>query len=653
MVRIMQGDGSLQVWVRYIALGALFLIPFTPLIVANSFFFPFITGKAFYFRILVEVAFAAWAVLAASDPRYRPRFSPITIAVLAFVGWMFVANLFAPNVTKAFWSNFERMEGWVLLAHLGMFFFAAGAVLRVEGRWRAWFLTSLGVSIVILGYASLQVLGVAETHQGSTRATASFGNAIYLAAYLLFNTFIALWLAVTEKQQWLKWALVILSVVSGVFIFSTQTRGTVVALVGALGVAALLTLFTKGKQARMFAAGGLVALIIIVGGFIAMRDSDLVRQNSLLNRIAHTSLADGATRFTLWSMALEGVRERPIVGWGQEGFNYVFNQYYRPSLYAQEAWFDRAHNAFIDWLSAGGVPAFILYIALFVVGIWSLYRAPFSPTERTVLISALIGYAIHNVFVFDNLFSYVYFFAILGLIESHLPRPREPKKVEVIPIDFALPIGVVALLMVIWFVNISGIGVAHGLIRALSPQPGGLVENLQIFTELTEPPSFAAQEVREQLVNFALQVVSQNDVPNEVKARVATLAIWEMKKQVAAYPQDARGHLQLSLAYRLTQDIEGIMGQLDAAIEDSPRKQQILIQKGITLIQLSRFAEAKEVLVAAYRLEPRNLESSKYAVISAIAAKDEAIAREILTAHPEIAQEVAELIKRFGGEAAQ
>src|SRR5687767_14284643 len=103
---------------RWIALGALFLVPLTPLIVANSFFFPFITGKAFYFRIVIEIAVVAWVVLAVLDAEYRPRFSWIGAAVVGFVAWMFIANLFAIDVPKAFWSNFERMEGWVLLVHL-------------------------------------------------------------------------------------------------------------------------------------------------------------------------------------------------------------------------------------------------------------------------------------------------------------------------------------------------------------------------------------------------------------------------------------------------------------------------------------------------------------------------------------------------------
>src|SRR3989338_6077616 len=128
----MKQDGVARDIARWTALSALFLIPLAPLIVANGFFFPFITGKAFYFRTLVEIAFVAWAVLAVLDKEYRPRFSIIGLAVLAFVLWMFVADAFAINAHNAFWSNFERMEGWVLLAHLLGFFFATSAVLRRE-----------------------------------------------------------------------------------------------------------------------------------------------------------------------------------------------------------------------------------------------------------------------------------------------------------------------------------------------------------------------------------------------------------------------------------------------------------------------------------------------------------------------------------------
>jgi hypothetical protein len=44
---IMERGGTAKQIARWVALGALFLIPLTPLIVVNSYFSPFITGKAF------------------------------------------------------------------------------------------------------------------------------------------------------------------------------------------------------------------------------------------------------------------------------------------------------------------------------------------------------------------------------------------------------------------------------------------------------------------------------------------------------------------------------------------------------------------------------------------------------------------------------
>src|SRR3990167_5263398 len=158
------------------------------------------------------------------------------------------------------------MEGWVFPGRLIAFFVGARPVLTVEGKWRAWFLTSLAVSLIVLGYAFLQAVGLSEIHQGSLRTDASFGNSIYLAIYLLFNTFISRWLAFTEERTWLKWALFALIPVNIIFIFLTQTRGTILSLLGSLVLVALLAVFSGGSgAARRVAAGGPVGRFPFVG----------------------------------------------------------------------------------------------------------------------------------------------------------------------------------------------------------------------------------------------------------------------------------------------------------------------------------------------------------------------------------------------------
>ncbi len=643
----MHSGGTAKQIARWVALIALFLIPLTPLIIANSYFFPFITGKAFYFRILVEIAVAAWVVLALLDKEYRPRFSLIGAAVVGFVAWMFIADSFALNVAKAFWSNFERMEGWVLLIHLLGFFFAAGAVLRVEKKWRAWFLASLAASVIVSGYALLQLAGSLPIHQGSTRIDATLGNSAYLAIYFLFNVFIALWLALTEKYAWLKWSLISLAVVEAVLIIYTETRGTVVGLTGAFGLALLLTALTAGKRVRRIAVFVLIGLVLLVGGFYLARHTHFVESNHTLQRIDSISLADGQTRFTIWHMAFEGVTQSPktlVLGWGQEGFNYVFNKYYDPSLYLQEQWFDRAHNAFIDWLVAGGVPAFLLYLSLFGSALFLLWKSSgLSRPERIALTAALVGYAAHNFFVFDNLYSYVYFFAILALIDSQVARPI--KKLEHAPVvadadgmAYALPIAAAALLAVIWYVNVPGMQAATELITAISPTvidpqtnaPELSQANIATFEDLVKHPAFAAQEVREQLVSTASEIAQSSWATATQKQEIVSLAINEMRKQVAAYPLDAREHLELAYAYRAEGDSIDSLKEILAASALSPGKEEIWLEAGETEWDLGDTKAAQADFNKAYALGPQFTDLAAYAAAGDIAAGDTATANKVL-----------------------
>ena len=632
----MQTGGIARQIARWIALVALFLIPLTPLLVANTYFFPFITGKAFFFRILVEILVSAWVVLALLDKEYRPRLSWVGMAVIAFVAWMFVADLFAVNVAKAFWSNFERMEGWVLLIHLLGFFFAASAVLRAEKKWRAWFLTSLAVSLAVSGYALLQLAGTLAIHQGSSRIDATLGNSAYLAIYFLFNTFIALWLALTEKRAWLKWSLIALAVLETVLLFYTETRGTALGIIIGFALAAFLTAVTAGKRARRAAAGALVLIVVFVGGLYAARDTAFVQGNHVLQRITSISLADGATRFTIWHMALEGVAERPVVGWGQEGFNYVFNKFYDPSLYAQEPWFDRAHNAFIDWLTAGGVPAFLLYLSLFGTAFALLWRSTeLSRPERILLTSALVGYAVHNLFVFDNLYSYIYFFAILALIDSQVARPC--KKLDEAPVlsdgegmTYALPIAAATALVLIWTVNIPGMQAATNLITALSPSPAGVAANLAAFEDLAAHPAFAAQEIREQIVSFAAQVMQDSSATDQEKQQAVSLAVSEMRKQVAAYPLDAREHLELSYAYRAGGDMVDALKEVQAASVLSPKKESIWIDMGTVSWDQGDVKAAQTDFNTAYALGPQFSDLAAYAAAGDVAVGDMTTADALL-----------------------
>src|SRR5690606_16723118 len=152
---------------RWLVYGSVFAIPFVLLYVSSFMFFPYITGKNFAFRMLVEVAFASWLLLAMIDKSWRPRVSYILYAVLNLLGVMFIANIFGEYAPKSFWSNYERMEGWVTLLHFAMYFVVLGSVIRTEKLWNYFFNTALVAAVIMSGFALAQVAGVADISQGA------------------------------------------------------------------------------------------------------------------------------------------------------------------------------------------------------------------------------------------------------------------------------------------------------------------------------------------------------------------------------------------------------------------------------------------------------------------------------------------------------
>ena len=224
---------------------------------------------------------------------------------------------------KSFWSNFERMEGWVTLVHFFLYFVVLGSVLKTEKLWNCFLNTALVAAVIMSFYALAQVAGIAEVSQGANwRVDALLGNSSYLGVYMLFNMFIAAWMFLRAKTTSRKLVYAALFVMFGYILFNTGTRGSVLGLVGGsvLAFSYLALMAPKGASIKKWALGGLVAVVLVAGGLWAARDTALVADNPVLNRFVGITLAEGGIRFTIWQMAFEGVKERPILGWGAGKF---------------------------------------------------------------------------------------------------------------------------------------------------------------------------------------------------------------------------------------------------------------------------------------------------------------------------------------------
>src|SRR3989338_770089 len=224
-------NSTLKSGALWIIKGGLFIVPFIPLYVSKVLFFPYITGKAFAFRLIVEIIFFAWLALAISYPEFRPKKTPVTLAISFFIAVVALATIFGVSPFKSFWSNFERMEGLVSYLHLFAYFLVLTNVFK-KSDWKIFFNLFIIAAIYENSYAFLQKIGVLLSPQGGTsRADGTIGNPTYLAAYLIFILFfcILLWLEETSRlKKYLYGGMAAWTVLT---IYFTASRGPTLALI--------------------------------------------------------------------------------------------------------------------------------------------------------------------------------------------------------------------------------------------------------------------------------------------------------------------------------------------------------------------------------------------------------------------------------------
>lgn len=584
--------------VRGTVIAGIFLLPFVCLIISTNMFFPYITGKNFALRIIIEVIASLWLALALIKPAYRPKRTWLLGAFATFIFIIALADAFGVAPFKSFWSNYERMDGWITIAHMFVYFVVAASVMQTEKLWKRLFQTSLAVSAYLSIYGLLQVAGVFSLGQSDAggldrRVDATFGNPIYFGIYMLFHIGLAayLWAQTYEERKNTLWVSLMygtLIVFDTIALLFSGTRGSIVGLLGAIFVAGGLALWElrHNKAIKKIAVGIIATVVIVCGGVWMARDTAFVHDIGFLQRMTTISIQDTTThaRFMNWGIALKGFEERPILGWGQENYAIVFDRHYDPNMYNQEPWFDRVHNIIFDWLIAGGILGLAAYLSLFVAAFWLLYRkSAFKPLERSVLVGILVGYFLHNFFVFDNAVSYIIFTTLLAyiawrsgvatdakvLVQKHLPAHLLP---------FATGAGIVLAGVLVWSINGAAYAQNITLLGALMPDQSNIMNNYDAFQKALSYQSLGTQEVREQFAQISAQIASSNALTPAQKEQWLNTAANELIKQSQRSPMDARAPFFAGVLMDAYGDYKDGEVYLKKSLDLAPQKQLILYE---------------------------------------------------------------------------
>ena len=376
-----------------IGIAMLMLTALVPLIVDPFMIFPFVTPKAYAFRLLATGALIC-GLLPAIYRGGRPDGIFWALAALLIV--MLVADADADFPRLAFTSTTERMGGFEELAFVVAYYAALRLLLRHKQHWQLILWSILGVTALVDMFAFYQ----AWLFPG-VRVQSTLGNPAYLGTYACLTTFIALYVA-QNSARWPSYLAYGMAVASGEVVFLTQTRAAILALFAGLCVVVW----------QKYNKRWIVALVLGSVGLILL-------EPDILHRFTHlaSNHEEGNIRLEIWRMGWTGFTIHPWLGWGNEGFKELYLTHVTPYLRAfTNQPFDRAHNLEVDWLISGGLLGFSAYAALIGIGMRAAWRAP--NRERSVLIGLLVAYVVDGQFIFDTPTSYPLLIVALALSAS-------------------------------------------------------------------------------------------------------------------------------------------------------------------------------------------------------------------------------------------
>ena len=281
---------------------------------------------------------------------------------------------------------------------------------------------------------SLGLLGTKYALHGLVRGGARFdtgpggffmdNNSFAVGLCMVLPLLVALTL--TEKSAWVRAAAATMAVCCVLTVVFTFSRGGLLTLV-VVGLALLV------RSRHRWVSAALVA--VAISGLLALtndrlREGYVERISTIVN---FEEDASAVARLEVWETCWRVFLDYPVLGVGPDNFEVVFWRYTREGTR-----FRVAHNAFLQLLTESGLPAVLLFVALFAVSLWRLERLRRSPvawasTYAGMLQVSLLGYLTGAMFLSLAFLELVYHLIAVGVCvelasagEAELAREQRP-----------------------------------------------------------------------------------------------------------------------------------------------------------------------------------------------------------------------------------
>ena len=258
------------------------------------------------------------------------------------------------------------------------------------------------------------------------RVSATLGHSNYLGNFLLYTTPVGVALALTGRG----WARLLATAGAalslGAIAFS-GTRGAWFGIIAGGVIFALLEL-RKGVASvfRNHPFAFLVSLLLaMVLAFVVLLSPPSRNVRERMSAFVDEGLSSSG-RLLLWRDSLQMVPAFPFIGCGPEGFRKAFLGFKSKALgqLSRKANNESPHSAYLEAAISHGLIGAALYVAMIALTLRLLVRARRRAKDDnwrviiTGLVSSFGAVLMHNIFIFDQIATGLYFFAFIALAQA-------------------------------------------------------------------------------------------------------------------------------------------------------------------------------------------------------------------------------------------
>jgi O-antigen ligase/tetratricopeptide (TPR) repeat protein len=574
----------------------------------------------------------------------------------------FVTSIVGVYVAKSLWGEQARQNGFLILVHLVLFAFLLGYFFRTRTQWK-WFERFLVWSAVlpavtVLLEALIPAVGALFGEQG--RYAAWFGNYLFLGGYLSLATFAAARLFL-QSTGWERAASAGAVVLCGIGVFLSGSRGPVLSLVGGGIVFFLFWALFQKRRVAVASGASLLAMALVL--FALIQTGKVGSLPTPLRRVFDVSsyAVQNVPRLIQWNIAWRGFLARPLLGWGPENYQTVFDRFYDPKLLRYsfyETVSDKPHNLWLETLATGGVlgaGALLLLIGGCVSCIFFLVRRErLSVVEGGALVGAIAAYVIQATFLFDTLPVSLLLFALYGYVyglpEASVAEKADlPSRIDAVVSFASVPRSAVRAIAVLGTallltanVYAGGLGLIASNATLFSTDPVLLSKNAVDARTLGSAlwtPNPYQDELRKYIITSIVNREASGDLSPDFIVRYRDTLLAAAKESAERRPDD----FLIQFVYGEALTLAGESAESAELLEQarvvfvgaaalSPNRQAVAVQLAKVLLLGGQPDEAIRLLRGVVDADPTVGDAHWYLALALSASGDDAAAAEEMTA---------------------